>query len=77
MDNMVRCYRIPFLIKKWWFPIYTWRVRMHQTGHKEQYLNFLCELCIGMLREHGSKPIRRRLIVGIAGETKFDNQGGH
>jgi hypothetical protein len=87
MDNMVAVYRIPFRIKKWYFPIYTWslsvsavntwRLRMRQTGHKEPYLNFLRELCIGMLTEHGTKPVRRRSVVGNDGETRFDNLGGH
>jgi hypothetical protein len=27
LDNMVACYRVPFRIKKWWFPIYTWSLR--------------------------------------------------
>jgi hypothetical protein len=81
MDNMVAVYRIPFRIKKWYFPIYTWslsvsavnawRLRMRQTGHKEPYLNFLRELCIGMLTEHGTKPVRRRSIVSNDGETRL------
>jgi hypothetical protein len=50
---------------------------MRQTGHKEPYLNFLRELCIGMLTEHGTKPVRRRSVVGNDGETRFDNLGGH
>jgi hypothetical protein len=27
MDNMVACYRVPYRIKKWWFPFYTWSLR--------------------------------------------------
>jgi hypothetical protein len=27
MDNMVACYRVPYRIKKWWFPFYTWSIR--------------------------------------------------
>ncbi len=50
---------------------------MRQTGHKEPYLNFLRELCIGMLMEHRTKPVRRRSVVGNDGETRFDNLGGH
>ncbi len=41
---------------------------MRQTGHKEPYLNFLRELCIGMLTEHGTKPVRRRSVVARRGQ---------
>jgi hypothetical protein len=54
-----------------------WRLRMCQTGHKEPFLNFLRELCNGMLTEHSTKPVRRRSVVGNAGETRFDNLGSH
>jgi hypothetical protein len=27
LDNMVAVYRIPYRIKKWWFPIFTWSLR--------------------------------------------------
>ncbi len=51
---------------------------MRQTGHKEPYLNFLnFLLCISMLTEHGTKPVRRRSVVGNDGETRFDYLGGH
>ncbi len=43
-------------------------------SHKEPYLNFLRELCTA---RHGTKPVRRRSVVGNAGETRFDNLGGH
>ncbi len=43
---------------------------MRQTGHKEPYLNFLRELCISMLTEHGTKPVRRRSVVGNDGERQ-------
>lgn len=62
------CRRIPYRIKKWWFPIYTWslsvsavnswRLRMRVTGKKEPFLNFLRELCIEMLSKHGTAPSR-------------------
>ncbi len=32
---------------------------------------------MGMLTEHGTKPVRRRSVVGNDGETRFDNLGGH
>jgi hypothetical protein len=41
------------------------------------YVNFLLELCIDMLTEHSTKPVRRRSVVGNAGETRFDNLGGN
>jgi len=85
MDNMVACYRIPFRIKKWWFPIYSWslsvaavnawRLRMRQTGNKEPYLKFLRELCIDMLTQHGTQPTKKRSLSGDAQEKRFDNLG--
>lgn len=24
VDNMVACYRIPYRLKKWWYPMYGW-----------------------------------------------------
>lgn len=86
LDNLVACYRIPIRIKKWWFPLYTWslsvsavnawRLRQRHTGQKEPYLNFLRELCIGMLSHHGTKPTRKRSLVGgEPPESRFDNLG--
>jgi DNA excision repair protein ERCC-6 len=64
LDNMVAVYRVPYRIKKWWFPIYTWslsvsavnawRMRMKVTGKKEPFLDFLRELVIDMFTTHGT-----------------------
>lgn len=60
--------RVLYRIRKWWFAVYTWslsvsavnawRLRMRITGKKESFLDFLRELVIGMLSEHGSPPSR-------------------
>ncbi len=75
--------RVPYRIKKWWFPIYTWslsvsavnawRLRMKVTGKKEPFLDFLRELCITMLTEHGTSPARKRTSMpGTGAEVRFD-----
>lgn len=76
--------RVPYRIKKWWFPIYTWslsvsavnawRLRMRVTGEREPYLDFLRELCISMLTEHGTAPTRKRLSNGPDTEARFDGK---
>ncbi len=63
---MIQHFRVPYRIKKWWFPFYTWslsvsavnawRFRMKVTGKKEPYLDFLRELIIGMFSAHGKLP---------------------
>lgn len=72
--------RIPFRIKKWWYPFYSWslsasavnawRLRMATRGIKEPYLDFLRELCIEMLSTHGKEPNKRRSVTA-AGEARF------
>lgn len=64
LDNSVSCYRVPYRMKKWWFPVYAWslnvgvvnawRLRMKTTGKKEPLLNFLRELVVEMLSVHGN-----------------------
>lgn len=81
LDNMVACYRVLFRVRKWWFPFYTWslsvsavaawRLRMKVTGQKEPFLDFLRELVIGMLAEHGHPPLRRLSVPGN-GELRYD-----
>jgi hypothetical protein len=74
---------VPFRIKKWWFPFYTWslsvsavnawRLRMKTTGKKEAYLDFLRELCIEMLSVHGTPPTCKKRPSSAAGDTlRFD-----
>jgi len=73
-DAIVACYRIPFRMKKWWFPFYSWslsvsavnawRLRMNIKNQKEPFLDFLRELVIEMMSTHGHPPIRRPSLPG-------------
>jgi hypothetical protein len=85
LDAMVAVYRVRYRIRKWWFPIYAWslsvcavnawRLRMQVTGLKEPFLDFLRELCVSMMAEHGSPPVRRNTYVADpAEEGRFDGQ---
>jgi hypothetical protein len=51
MDNMVACYRVPYRIKKWWFPFFTWSIRFVQFHIKiipiKQNSNFCLNLVFG------------------------------
>jgi hypothetical protein len=68
--------RIPYRIKKWWFPIYSWslsvsavnawRLRMSMRGTREPFLDFLRELCIAMFVEHGTAPVRYSYFIHIS-----------
>ena len=83
LDMMVACYRVRYRIRKWWFPIYAWslsvcavngwRLRMQVTGVKEPFLDFLRELCVAMMAEHGSPPVRRNThVTDPADGARFD-----
>jgi hypothetical protein len=83
LDMMVAVYRVRYRIRKWWFPIYAWslnvcavngwRLRMQVTGVKEPFLDFVRELCVAMMSEHGSPPVRRNThAVDPAEGARFD-----
>ncbi len=82
LDNMVAVYRVPYRIKKWWFPIYTWslsvsavnawRMRMKVTGKKEPFLDFLRELVIDMFTTHGTPPQFRRRPSSVSPDIRLD-----
>ena len=82
IDNSVACYRVAYRIKKWYFPIYTWtlstsainawRLRMQMTGRKEPYLDFLRELCIDMMNQHGCAPSKNGRKSSLQSEQRFD-----
>ena len=75
LDNMVAVYRVPFRVKKWWSPFYTWslsvsavnawRLRMRITEQKEPFLDFLRELVMEMVTTHGHPPLKRGPSIGI------------
>jgi len=77
LDSMVALYRVPFRVKKWWWPYFpwslsvsavnAWRLRMKVRGIREPYLDFLRELVIEMLAEHGHKSGVPRRISGPVG----------
>ena len=80
LDNMVSCYRVSYRNKKWWFPFFRWsinvmsvnarRMRQKVTGKKEHYLNFLRELVVVMMKEHGTPPQKAgRKISGLPGDA--------
>ena len=81
LDSMVAVYRIPFRVRKWWSPFYTWslsvssvnawRLRMKITGEKEPYLSFLRELVIQMLTNHG-RPALKKLPGPATDEQQYD-----
>jgi hypothetical protein len=48
---------------------------MQVKGLKEPYLNFLRELMIQMLTEHGSVPLRRRNLPGGSAKEFLPNDG--
>lgn len=83
LDSMVAVYRVQFRMKKWWWPFYAWslsvsavnawRLRMRVTGKKEPYLNFLRELVVGMLAQHG-RPPKRRDSLQVDGQIRFDGR---
>jgi hypothetical protein len=64
---------VPYRIKKWWFPIYSWslsvaavnawRLRMQVKGKREPFLDFMRELVVEMFAKHGTAPIRKRLFA--------------
>jgi hypothetical protein len=85
LDAMVACYRVKYRIRKWWFPIYAWslnisavnawRLKMQVKGEKEPFLEFMRDLCVSMLAEHGTPPLRRVSHVADPAEDKrFDGQ---
>jgi hypothetical protein len=47
---------------------------MRVTGQREPYLDFLRELCIGILTEHGTSPTRKRLSASADTEARFDGK---
>lgn len=76
-------FRVPYRIKKWWFPFYSWslsvcavnawRLRRRVTGHNEPYLDFLRELCLEMFATHGTPPSVKRASLTAAGDgARFD-----
>ena len=74
-------HRIPYRIKKWWFPLYTWSIsvstvnawRLCQsvTGQKSPFLDFMKELVIDMFDTHSSPPIKKR-ISQVSSNLRFD-----
>lgn len=75
LDNMVAVYRIPFRMKKWWFPFYTWslsvsavnawRLRCKVKKQREPFLDFLRELVVDMMATHGLAPMRRNSLTSV------------
>jgi hypothetical protein len=63
---------VPYSIWKWWFGIFTWslrvsavnawRLRMQITSKREAYLEFLCELVLGMFAQHDAPTPSRQII---------------
>lgn len=80
LDSQVAVYRVPFRIKKWYFPFWTWslcvmatnawRLRQKVKGRKEPYLDFLRELVIDLFCKHGSTPVYR--LQAPVPSTRFD-----
>jgi hypothetical protein len=49
---------------------------MQVTGDKEPFLDFMRDLCVDMMSEHGSAPLRRITHVATSSEQeRFDGQG--
>jgi hypothetical protein len=80
LDSQVAVYRVPFRIKKWYFPFWTWsivvmavnawRLRQNVRGRKEPYLDFLRELVVEMFARHGRPPVYR--IQAPVTNTRYD-----
>jgi hypothetical protein len=51
LDNMVAVYRIPYRIKKWWFPIYTWSLRYANPYFNIYFISFTV-FCLLLLAFH-------------------------
>ncbi len=82
LDAMVAVYRVLYRIHKWWFAIYTWslsvsavnawRLRMHITGNKEPFMDFLRELVIEIFVVHGKPPSISRRPSLAPPDGRFD-----
>ena len=82
LDSMVSLYRIPIRKRKWWFPFYTWalsvsavnawRLMQRVKGYDKSYLDFLHNLCIDMLNQHGSEAENRGVKSAVIKEVRFD-----
>ena len=82
LDAMTAVYAIPYRSKKWWWAFYSWflttssvnawRLRVQTTKRKEPYLEFLRELVIGMMSEHGCQPDKRHGRNIDIPSTRFD-----
>ena len=82
LDAMVAVYRVLYRIHKWWFAIYTWslsvsavnawRLRMHITGKKDPFLDFMRELVIEIFMVHGKPPTIKRRPSLAPPDDRFD-----
>ena len=80
LDSSVKVYFPEIRNKKWWWPFYAWhlsvcsvnawRLRQKVKGIKEPYLDFLRELCLGMVGVHGQD----RILPPLKTVKQFDTR---